>query len=113
VDGPDCFADDFAIGMFGDLPARLAWNRRVIGVDVQGHGRTADIDRPITLQALGDDIAALVEFLDLGQVDLVGYSLGRGGTQYRHPASGNGSPAGAGIDTVPAVGGGIRRSVSR
>ena len=77
-----------SIGMFGDLPLRLAENRRVIGVDLQGHGRTADIERPITLDPLGDDIAALVRYLDLGQIDLLGYSLGGGAAlsaAIRHP----------------------------
>jgi pimeloyl-ACP methyl ester carboxylesterase len=74
--------------MFGDLPARLADQRRVIAVDLQGHGRTADIDRPLTMQAMADDIAALVRFLDLGKVDVMGYSLGGGvalRTAIQHP----------------------------
>lgn len=75
--------------MFGDLPERLASERQVIAVDLQGHGRTADTDRPLTYEAMGDDIAALVEQLGLGPVDLLGYSLG-GGTALRaaiqHPA---------------------------
>src|SRR6478735_4864596 len=74
--------------MFGDLPARLADQRRVIAVDLQGHGRTADIDRPLTMQAMADDIAALVRFLDLGKVDVLGYSLGGGvglRTAIQHP----------------------------
>jgi pimeloyl-ACP methyl ester carboxylesterase len=62
--------------MFGELTARLAAGRRVIAVDLQGHGRTADIDRPLSFEALGDDIAALIGQLGLGQVDLMGYSLG-------------------------------------
>lgn len=68
--------------MFGDLPERLAADRRVIAVDLQGHGRTGDIDRPLSYQAMGDDIAALTEHLELGPVDLFGYSLG-GGTALR------------------------------
>src|ERR1700712_3300463 len=75
-------------GMFGDLPARLADVRSVIAVDLQGHGRTADIDRPLALDTLGDDIAGLVEYLELGPVDLMGYSLGGGAAlsaTIRHP----------------------------
>lgn len=68
--------------MLGGLPARLAEDRRVVAVDLQGHGRTADIDRPLTYEALGDDIAALTQHLGLGSVDLMGYSLG-GGTALR------------------------------
>jgi pimeloyl-ACP methyl ester carboxylesterase len=62
--------------MLGELTGRLAAGRQVIAVDLQGHGRTADIDRPLRYEALGDDIAALIRYLDLGQVDLMGYSLG-------------------------------------
>ena len=62
--------------MLGELTTRLAGGRQVIAVDLQGHGRTADIDRPLSYEALGDDIAALVRHLDLGRVDLMGYSLG-------------------------------------
>lgn len=64
------------------LTTAFASDRRVIAVDLQGHGRTADIDRPITYEAMGDDIAALIRHLGLGQVDLLGYSLG-GGTALR------------------------------
>lgn len=65
-----------------EVVAAFATDRRVVAVDLQGHGRTADVDRPITNEAMGDDIAALVEHLELGQVDLFGYSLG-GGTALR------------------------------
>lgn len=65
-------------GMFGELPIRLAEGRQVIAVDLQGHGRTADVDRPLTWAALADDVAALVDHLGLGAVDLMGYSLGGG-----------------------------------
>ncbi len=65
-----------AIEMFGpNLPA-LAAGRRVIAVDLQGHGRTADIDRPITAELMADDIAALIRHLGLEQADVMGYSLG-------------------------------------
>jgi pimeloyl-ACP methyl ester carboxylesterase len=67
-----------AIEMFGpNLPA-LAAGRQVIGVDLQGHGRTADIDRPITTRAMAGDIAALITHLKLERPDLMGYSLGGG-----------------------------------
>ena len=64
--------------MFGPALERLAEGHRVIAVDLQGHGRTADVDRPLSVVTMGDDIAALIEHLGLGQVDLVGYSLGGG-----------------------------------
>src|SRR3954468_16248768 len=58
--------------------ARLAERRRVIAVELQGHGHTADIERPFRYESFGDDLAALVEHLDLGQADLLGDSLGAG-----------------------------------
>jgi pimeloyl-ACP methyl ester carboxylesterase len=74
--------------MFGPILSTLAAEHQVILVDLQGHGRTADIDRPISLQAMADDIAALIEHLDLDHPDVVGYSLGGGvafWTTVRHP----------------------------
>jgi len=61
-----------------DVAAALATDRQVISVDLQGHGRTADIDRPITCEAMGDDISALIDHLALGETDLMGYSFGGG-----------------------------------
>jgi pimeloyl-ACP methyl ester carboxylesterase len=65
--------------MYGDLPDRLAEGRRVISVELQGHGHTRDIDRPFSYEAFGDDLGELVGHLGLGQADLLGYSLGAGG----------------------------------
>jgi pimeloyl-ACP methyl ester carboxylesterase len=64
--------------MFGEVLDRLTDGRRVIAVELQGHGHTRDIDRPFSFEAFGDDIAALVEHLGLGEADLLGYSLGGG-----------------------------------
>ncbi len=66
------------VDMFGELLPRLAEKRRVIGVELQGHGHTADVDRPFRWESFGDDVAALVDVLDLGEADLLGYSLGGG-----------------------------------
>ena len=67
-----------AIDMFGaNLPA-LAKGRQVIAVDLQGHGRTADIDRPLDVRFMADDIAALIQHLGVTRADIVGYSLGGG-----------------------------------
>ena len=64
--------------MFGPILPTLAEDHQVIAVDLQGHGRTADIDRPIDIQLMADDIAALIDHLGLEKPDLVGYSLGGG-----------------------------------
>ena len=64
--------------MFGPVRTELAAHRRVISPDLQGHGRTADIDRPIDVRLMADDIAALIRHLGLDKPDLVGYSLGGG-----------------------------------
>jgi len=64
--------------MFGPTLAALAADRQVILPDLQGHGRTADIDRPIAMDLMAEDIAALISHLGLEQPDLMGYSLGGG-----------------------------------
>jgi len=77
-----------AIEMFGpNLPA-LARGRKVIAVDLQGHGRTADIDRPFSVEAMADDVAALLKHLEIERADVMGYSLGGGvalQVAVRHP----------------------------
>jgi pimeloyl-ACP methyl ester carboxylesterase len=60
-----------------NLPA-LAERHQVIVPDLQGHGRTADIDRPLDIRLMADDIAALIDHLGLDKPDVVGYSLGGG-----------------------------------
>jgi pimeloyl-ACP methyl ester carboxylesterase len=77
-----------AIEMFGPNLAAFAANHRVVAPDLQGHGRTADIDRPIDVRFMADDIAALIKHLGLGRVDVAGYSLGGGvalQVAIRHP----------------------------
>jgi len=67
-----------AIEMFGpNLPA-LAKGRQLIAVDLQGHGRTADTDRALSVALMSDDIAALIKHLGLASADVMGYSLGGG-----------------------------------
>jgi pimeloyl-ACP methyl ester carboxylesterase len=76
--------------MFGPVLPALAERHQVIAVDLQGHGRTADIDRPIDVRLMADDIGALIAHLGLDKPDLVGYSLGGGvalHTAARYPAS--------------------------
>ena len=64
--------------MFGPNLALLAKGHQVIAVDLQGHGRTADIERPLSTERMAGDIAALIEHLGLERPDLMGYSLGGG-----------------------------------
>jgi len=77
------------IEMFGpNLPA-LARSHRIIAVDLQGHGRTGDVDRPLRYESMADDIAGLLRQLGFTQADLMGYSLGGGVSLQiviRHPA---------------------------
>ena len=63
---------------FGPVLPALAAGHQVIVPDLQGHGRTADIDRPIDVRLMADDIAALIEHLGLDKPDVIGYSLGGG-----------------------------------
>jgi len=64
--------------MFEPILPTLAERHQVITVDLQGHGRTADVDRPMDIRLMADDIAALIDHLGLDQPDIVGYSLGGG-----------------------------------
>ena len=78
----------YTIEAMGELVPQLATGRRVIAVELQGHGHTADIERPLSFESMADDIAALITFLGLEQADLFGYSLGGGvalQTAIRHP----------------------------
>jgi pimeloyl-ACP methyl ester carboxylesterase len=62
--------------------------RKVIAVEMQGHGRTADIDRDFSYEKLADDIAAMLDHLEIEQADLLGYSMGGGVAMQvaiRHP----------------------------
>jgi len=63
-------------GTFGDLLDRWGASRRVVALELQGHGHTRDIDRPFSWEAFGDDIAGLIDELSLAPADLLGYSLG-------------------------------------
>ncbi len=77
-----------AIEMFGEVLPWLSRGRQVIGVDLQAHGRTADIDRPLSFESMAEDIAALIGPLRFEQADVMGYSLGGGvalRTVIQHP----------------------------
>ncbi|MDH6462203.1 pimeloyl-ACP methyl ester carboxylesterase [Micromonospora sp. A200] len=77
-----------AVEMFAPVLPVLAQRRQVVAVDLQGHGRTADVDRPLRYETMAEDVAALLRHLDLPGVDLLGYSLGGGvalRTAIQHP----------------------------
>jgi pimeloyl-ACP methyl ester carboxylesterase len=66
-----------AIGTsFGELLPALAETRQVIAFELQAHGRTADIDRPLSIEQLADDTAAALRLLGIAQADIFGYSMG-------------------------------------
>ncbi len=74
--------------MFGPILPALIERHEVILVDLQGHGRTADVDRPLDVRTMADDVAALIDHLGLDRPDAVGYSLGGGVAWqlgFRHP----------------------------
>lgn len=75
-------------GDWKDWISELAKTRKVIAVEMQGHGRTADINRDITAENLADDVSALLDHLKIPKADILGYSLGGGVAMQcaiRHP----------------------------
>ncbi len=79
-----------AVEMFGELLHTLAAHRQVIAVDLQAHGRTADIDRPLRYEHMADDVAALLLHLGRDKASVMGYSLGGGvalQTAIRYPGA--------------------------
>ncbi len=76
------------IPSMGGIIPKLAETHTVYAVELQGHGRTTDIDRPITYPALADDVAAFMNAVKLPKADVFGYSMGAAaGLQLaiRHP----------------------------
>lgn len=66
----------------------LSKTRKVIAIEMQGHGRTADIERDFSYENLADDVAALLDHLKIPRADLIGYSMGGGVAMQcaiRHP----------------------------
>ncbi|MGE5926296.1 MAG: alpha/beta fold hydrolase [Gemmatimonadota bacterium] len=85
-------------GAYMDIPTmgaiipKLAETRRVYALELQGHGRTTDVDRPITYDNLADDVAAFMDAVGLEKADIFGYSMGgQAGLRLamRHPAKVN------------------------
>jgi pimeloyl-ACP methyl ester carboxylesterase len=76
------------IPTMGEIIPKLAKTHRVYALEFQGHGRTTDIDRPITYPNLADDVAAFMDAVGLEKADVFGYSMGSAaGLQLaiRHP----------------------------
>lgn len=76
------------IPSMGAIIPKLAETHKVYAIELQGHGRTNDIDRPITYPNLADDVAAFMDAVDLKKADVFGYSMGAAaGLQLaiRHP----------------------------
>lgn len=63
---------------FGKLLPSLARTRQVIAVEQQAHGHTADIDRPLTIEQMANDTAALLQHIGIENADIFGYSMGAG-----------------------------------
>jgi pimeloyl-ACP methyl ester carboxylesterase len=61
---------------FGKILPGLAKSRQVIAFELQGHGHTADIDRPLTMEAMAEDVAVALPQLGIEQADVLGYSSG-------------------------------------
>jgi pimeloyl-ACP methyl ester carboxylesterase len=76
------------IDTVGEIVPALAETRQVIAVELQGHGHTADIDRPLSFELMADDVASLLRHLVTEKADVFGYSMG-GGVAFqvaiRHP----------------------------
>ena len=73
---------------FGNIIPGLAKTHQVIAIELQAHGRTADIDRPLTFEQDADDVAALLRHLKISSANIMGFS--NGGTTslqlaIRHP----------------------------
>lgn len=66
------------VPMLAPILPELSQSRRVIAVELQGHGRTADIDRPLSYESMADDVAGLLNELGAELTDVMGYSLGGG-----------------------------------
>ncbi len=78
------------IAMFEQILPNLSEHRQVVGVELQAHAHTADIDRPMSFEAMADDVAAVIDRLGFQTVDIFGYSLGGGvalQTAIRHSAA--------------------------
>jgi pimeloyl-ACP methyl ester carboxylesterase len=75
--------------MYANLAGQLGEDRQVVAIELQGHGHTPDIARPLRWEQLGDDIAKVIGHLGFSQADLLGHSLGGGASMrcaIQHPS---------------------------
>jgi len=75
-------------GDWNEFVGELSKTRKVIAIEMQGHGRTADIKRDLSYENLADDVAGLLDYLKIERADIIGYSLGGGVAMLcaiRHP----------------------------
>ncbi|MEQ8444470.1 MAG: alpha/beta hydrolase [Pelagibacterium sp.] len=76
------------IDAWGPILPALAENRKVYAIELEGHGRTVDLDRPLSMQQFAQDVSGFIEQMDIGPVDIVGFSMGGGtatGVGVLHP----------------------------
>jgi pimeloyl-ACP methyl ester carboxylesterase len=77
-----------AAQMFSDIMPLLSKNRRVVAVEMQAHGHSTDVNRPLTIEGMAEDVTSLIEHLKVKRADLMGYSMGGGialRVAIRHP----------------------------
>src|SRR5947209_11270198 len=75
-------------GDWTDWIGELSKTRKVIAIEMQGHGRTADIKRDLSYENLSDDVSGLLDYLKIPSADIMGYSMGGGVAMQcaiRHP----------------------------
>jgi pimeloyl-ACP methyl ester carboxylesterase len=65
-----------SIDGMGEIVTRLAETRQVIAVELQGHGRTNDVDRPLSYEQMADDVAMMMDVIGIEKADIFGYSMG-------------------------------------
>lgn len=61
---------------WSEVIPELSKTRKVIAVEMQGHGHTADINRPYSYESMASDVAGVLNYLKIGKADIIGYSLG-------------------------------------
>eukprot|EP00873_Tetraselmis_striata_P032745 jgi/Tetstr1/453009/TSEL_040045.t1 len=66
------------IEAWGPILPALAEDRKVYAIELEGHGRTVDLDRPLSMQQFAEDVSGFIEQMDLGPIDIVGFSMGGG-----------------------------------